>query len=91
MPVTQTDLDAAVRVASAFGARRLILFGSAQRDPAHAQDLDLAVGGVPGWAIWKLAARLERAVSVPLDVVPLEPETALTRRIEAEGEVLFER
>ena len=43
------------------------------------------------WTIWKLAAELEEAIDRPLDVVPLEPSTPFTRRIEERGEVLFER
>ena len=89
MPITRQHLEEATRLARRFGATRLILFGSALRNPATARDLDLAVGGIEGWALWKLAGRLERMLPVPIDVVPLEPPTTFTRRIEAEGEVLL--
>ncbi len=98
MPVPQRDIEKAKEIARAYGATRMILFGSAQRDfgsaqrdPKAARDLDLAIGGVPGWTIWKLAGEVERAISVPLDVVPLEPASDFTRLVEERGEVLFER
>ena len=51
MPVTRADIEKVIEIARAYGARRLILFGSAQHDPAAAHDLDLAVGGVEGGVI----------------------------------------
>lgn len=89
--ITEAHIEQAKAIARSYGATRVILFGRAQTDPAAARDLDLAIGGVPGWTIWKLAAELEEAIDRPLDVVPLEPSTPFTRRIEARGEVLFER
>jgi hypothetical protein len=38
-----------------------------------------------------LAAELEEALDLPLDIVPLEPSTPFTRRIEERGEVVLER
>lgn len=91
MAVTQRHIDTAKEMARRYGANRVVLFGRAQTDPDSARDLDLAIGGVPGWTIWKLAAEMEEALDVPLDVIPLEPSTPFTRHIEERGEVLFER
>jgi predicted nucleotidyltransferase len=85
MPVTKQHIETAREIARRHGAERLILFGRGQTEPGEARDLDVAIGGVEGWDIWKLAGRLERALDIPLDVVPLEPETPLTRRIEKRG------
>ncbi len=90
MPVTPDDLEKATELARAYGATRLVLFGSARDNPETARDLDLAVAGIEGWDIWKFGAELEEVLSLPLDVVPLEPENAFTRHIEKWGEVLFE-
>jgi len=91
MAITEDHIEQAKAIARSYGASRVILFGRAQTDPEAARDLDLAIGGVPGWTIWRLAAELEEAIDRPLDVVPLEPSTPFTRRIEERGEVLFER
>ena len=90
MPVPPEDLETAKRIARAYGAARLILFGSAQEDPAAARDLDLAVDGIEGWEVWRFAGDLAERVAVPLDVVPLQLSNAFTRRIEKRGQVLYE-
>jgi len=91
MGITRQHIERAKEIARSYGADRVILFGRAQTDPEAARDLDLAIGGVPGWTIWKLAAELEEALDLPLDIVPLEPSTPFTRRIEEHGEVVLER
>lgn len=88
MPVTQAHIEKAKEVARAYGARRLILFGRGQTEPEAARDLDLAVEGVEGWTVFEMAGRLEREIDIPLDVIPLEPPTPFTRRIEERGEEL---
>jgi predicted nucleotidyltransferase len=82
-------LTKAVRVARQFGAKRLLLFGSALEHPATARDLDLACAGVPGWKLFELASALEDALGVPLDLVPLDPATPFTRLIEKRARVLL--
>jgi predicted nucleotidyltransferase len=91
MGITRQHIERAKEIARSYGADRVILFGRAQTDPDAARDLDLAIGGVPGWTIWELAAELEEALDLPLDIVPLEPSTPFTRRIEERGEVVLER
>lgn len=93
MPVTEKDLRRAASVAQAWGAARLILFGSALETPATARDVDLAVEGMPGWGAFELAAALEAALPVPVDVIPLDgvDESYFTRQLRERGRVLFER
>jgi predicted nucleotidyltransferase len=79
----------ALAVAQGFGAKRLLLFGSTLENPATAHDLDLACEGVPGWKLFELASALERALGVPLDLVPLDPPTPFTRLIEKRARVLL--
>ena len=76
-------------VARRFGAKRLLLFGSALENPATARDLDLACDGVEGWKLYELGACLEEALQMPLDLIPLTPATRLTRLIERQGKVLL--
>ena len=66
MPITTVDLRKAVEIARGYGATKLILFGSYLENPETARDLDLAVDGVQGWKLYELAARIERALHVPL-------------------------
>ena len=89
MAVLQEQLDRAIVLAKAYGATRLILFGSAVTAPEQANDLDLACDGVTGWELYELGARLEEELRIPLDLVPLSPPTRFTRLIEHRGKVLL--
>jgi predicted nucleotidyltransferase len=85
----ETILTKAVMAAREFGAKRLLLFGSALDNPTGARDLDLACEGVPGWKLFELASALERTLGVPLDLVPLDSPTPFTRLIEKRARVLL--
>ncbi|MFZ2617026.1 MAG: DNA polymerase III subunit beta, partial [Anaerolineae bacterium] len=87
MAVNQAHLDRAVALAKAYGATRLILFGSALLKPQQARDLDLACDGVTGWKLYELGARLEEELRIPLDLVPLTPATPFTRLVERRGKI----
>ena len=84
-----SSIQKAISMAKAYGATRLILFGSALETPAQARDLDLACDGIPGWKLYELAARLEEELGTLVDLVPLTPTTRFTRRIEMQGRVLL--
>ena len=86
-------LGRAVAIARAYGATRVLLFGSALDAPSTARDLDLAVEGVLGWDFFGLVAELEAALPVRVDVLPLDQmgETHFTRSLRRNGRVLFER
>ena len=89
MGIRQDQLDRAIALAKAYGATRLILFGSAASAPEQARDLDLACDGVSGWSLYELGARLEEELQIPLDLVPLTPPTRFTRLVEQRGKVLL--
>ena len=89
MTIQPEQLDRAIEIAEAFGATRLILFGSAATDPEQAKDIDLACDGVAGWKIFELGARLEEELKMPLDLIPLTPPNRFTRIIERRGRVLL--
>jgi predicted nucleotidyltransferase len=89
MAIRPEQLNQAVSLAKAFGATRLILFGSAATNPEQARDLDLACDGVPGWKLYELGARLEEELKIPLDLVPLSPPNRFTRIIERHGKILL--
>ena len=89
MSIAHVNLDKAIEVAKEFGASRLVVFGSYVTDPASAKDLDLAVSGINDWTFFELAARLEEALRVPLDLISLDQDSPLTRQAEAHGKVLY--
>jgi len=46
--LTQTHIKKIITLAKAYGAVRLILFGSSLENPAKANDVDIACDGVSG-------------------------------------------
>ena len=89
MAIKQEQIDRIIALAKAYGATRLILFGSGMTTPEKAKDLDLACDGVMGWKLYELGARLEEELQVPLDLIPLTPPTRFTRLIESKGKALL--
>jgi len=91
MPITTLHIQKSIRMAKDFGAKRIILFGTAAENPDTARDLDIACEGVEGWKIFELAGKLEQILQIPVDVVPLTPPNRFTRHIEKWGKVIYEQ
>lgn len=89
MAVSQAQIDKIVSLAKAYGATRVILFGSSLESPQKANDLDIACDGVKGWKLYELASRLEEDLQTPLDIIPLNPPTRFSRLIQARGKILL--
>ncbi len=90
MSIDSSHIDCCVSIAHKFGAKKLILFGSAVESPETACDLDIACDGVDGWKIFELGAQIEEEIGIPVDIVPLKPTTRFTRYITKKGRVLYE-
>ncbi len=89
MAISQEHFERIMALAKAYGATRLILFGSSVENPDEARDIDLACDGVSGWKLYEFAARLEEELHTPMDIVPLSPPTRFTRLIEKRGRILL--
>lgn len=89
MPIDRIKIGRIKTLAKAYGATRLILFGSAVDMPKKARDIDIACDGIPGWKLYEFAARVEDELKVSLDIIPLSPSTRFTRLIEKKGKVLI--
>jgi len=85
----EKSLQKIISIARRYGAKKLILFGSAKDNIEDARDIDLACEGVAGWKLYELAAKLEEEFGVPFDVVSLSPSTRFTRHIEQHGRALM--
>ncbi|MCY3020250.1 MAG: nucleotidyltransferase domain-containing protein [Planctomycetota bacterium] len=84
-------LPAVVEVLRRFGARRIFLFGSAAGDPEHAQDVDLAVEGIPLRSLLAADAAAFRILDYPMDLVSKEDDPAFYEMIRLRGKVLYEQ
>lgn len=89
MAITTEAIDKAVEISKKFGASKVVLFGSSVDDPSSARDMDLAVAGLSGWNIIRLAARLEDELKLNVDVVSLEPQNKFVSHILNYGKVLY--
>ena len=89
MAIDRALIDRIIALAKTYGATRLILFGNAAEASREARDIDLACDGIPGWELYKFAARLEEELGVSLDIVALSPPNRFTRHIEKKGKVLL--
>lgn len=89
MAVSQKQIERIIAIAKAYGATRLILFGSAVEMPEKARDIDIACDGVEGWKLYEFAARVEEELGTNLDIVPLSPPNRFTKFIETKGKVLL--
>lgn len=89
MAISQEQLDTIKNLAQSYGATRLILFGSTLDSPDMARDVDLACDGVSGWKLYELAARIEDAINMPLDLVPLLPSNRFVEMVERRGKRLL--
>lgn len=89
MAISLEQLNTIKNLAQSYGATRLILFGSTVDNPAAARDVDLACDGVSGWKLYELAARIEDAINMPLDLVPLSPSNRFVEMVERRGKRLL--
>lgn len=90
MGIDSSQIERCVVIARNFGARKLVLFGSAAESLENACDLDIACDGVEGWKLFELGARIEEELGIPVDIVPLKPVTRFTRYIARKGKVIYE-
>ena len=84
------NLPMAAQMLEAYGARRVVLFGSLnEAQPGPEADVDLAVEGLPVADYFAVLAELMALFGTRVDLVRLEeaPES-LRERVEAEGRLL---
>ncbi|MBI5727450.1 MAG: nucleotidyltransferase domain-containing protein [Ignavibacteriales bacterium] len=89
MSAADEILKKIVELGTVFGAKRIILFGSALQDIENARDIDIACDGIEGWHLYEFGAKLENEFCRPFDTVSLTPVSPFTQQIEAYGRVLL--
>jgi len=87
-----SDLDRSVieMLASKYGAKRVILFGSSLYPDHSAQDIDLGISGVSAADYFAFCGELMFAAEKPVDVVDLDRDSKFTRLIIKEGVPIYE-
>lgn len=89
MGIRADQIEKSVLLAKEYGAKRLILFGSALDNPDEARDVDLACDGIEGWRLFEFGGRLEEELNLSVDIIPLTPSTPFSRYVERKGKSLL--
>lgn len=81
-----------VTISEAFGAKKVLLFGSCLENVETAHDIDIAVAGIRPQDFFKYYSKVSLAVDDEVDVVDLDDAREhLYNRILAKGKVIYER
>jgi hypothetical protein len=89
MHVTPAHIAHIIARAKDYGARRLILFGSALDTPEDANDIDLAAD-IPGLKLFEFAGVLEHELHCVIDIVPLDIDSPFVESVKRRGKVIYE-
>ena len=80
-----------VKISQNFGAKKVLLFGSCLDDIDNAQDIDIAVSGIPTRRFFEYYAEVSMAVKDEVDIVDLDDlDDHFFGRILSKGKVLYE-
>ncbi len=88
--VTSEQINKCVEIARRYGARKLVLFGSAVTDPENARDIDLLCEGVVGPSFFEMAGMMEHEAHASVDVVPGLPRTRFVEVNERRGRMIYD-
>jgi predicted nucleotidyltransferase len=91
MAVDLSKLPRAVEVLKSYGAKRILLFGSAAVEPAKAHDIDLAVEGIPLPRLLQADTDTWWSLDQPMDLVSKEEDPELYAVIGKYAKVLYDQ
>jgi predicted nucleotidyltransferase len=87
--ITETDRELIVKCAKKYNVSCVILFGSALREDAEANDIDIAVKGVEPELFFKFYAELFKNLSKPVDLVDLSRKSLFNDLIQETGVTIY--
>ena len=80
---------AATRILKSAGSQEVYVFGSAAHgDIDQANDIDLAISGLPPELFFKVMGQVQMAVSKQIDLIDLDEDNAFTRYLKEENELV---
>lgn len=87
--VSQNDIETIKRLSSKYHAGKVVLFGSSVDSEREANDIDLAIDGIPADKYYKYCGELMMSLSKPVDIVDLSVPSKFVDIILEEGIVLY--
>ena len=91
MPITQENINEAIKLAKEYGATKLLLFGSALYNPQNANDLDIGTEGIEPSKFFLFGAELEDIILKNVDVIPLDQSSKFVEHIIKQGKIIYEK
>ncbi len=88
--ISESDKNVLIFWAQKYNVRELFLFGSSLEEGAAANDIDIAVRGIPAGDFFDFYGKLLRHLSKPVDVVNLANVSRFTQLIEKKGVKIYE-
>ena len=90
MPITQGNIDRIVEIGKDYGATKILLFGSALDNFDKANDIDIAVLGIPDNKFLEFGGTLDIELGINVDVVPLNIQSPFIDYILKKGRYIYE-
>ena len=87
--VSPHDVETIKQLSSKYNVKKVLLFGSALDPQNEANDIDLAVDGVPPEVYYRYCGELMMALTKPVDIVDLSVPSKFVNIILKEGVVLY--
>ena len=89
MAISLEKLPSVVEALVGMGARTVLLFGSAAESPERANDIDLAVEGIPASRMLDADVEVYRILQQPFDLVSREENPEFYDIIRRYGRVVY--
>ena len=87
--ITDDEKETISECARKYGARAVLLFGSASRDDKDYTDIDLAVEGIDACVFFRFYGELIRRLTKPVDLVDLSDRSPFTEHVARTGIRIF--
>lgn len=87
--ISEDDRLKILEIAKKYNASRVFLFGSCVDHQKEANDIDLAVEGVPDSKFFKFYSELIFSLSKPVDLIDLKRKSRLNDLVVSEGVILY--
>ena len=83
--ISDLDKNKILEIAKKYKAERVFLFGSSVDENKNAQDIDIAVEGIPDSVYYKFCGELIFSLSKPVDIIDLKTKSRFNELIISEG------
>jgi|GEM_PF-819007 predicted nucleotidyltransferase len=81
--------DIVTRILKSAGSKEVYVFGSAAHgDIERANDIDIAISGLPPRLFFKVMGQIQMALSKQIDLIDLDEDNAFTRYLKEENELV---